>query len=396
MFETVTAAPPDAILGLTEAFKKDPRPNKVNLSVGVFKDEQGRTPVLKCVKEAERRLLDSESTKTYLSIEGTPEYGRAVRELMFGSDHEIVRSGRACTTQCPGGTGALRVAADFLKKLFPSATVWFSTPTWPNHQSIFRSAGLNVASYPYFDAARNGLDFDGMQSALCSVAAGDVVCLHGCCHNPSGVDPTPEQWSTIADVLTQRGALPLLDFAYQGFGRGLNEDAVGLLTLARPGAELLVASSFSKNFGLYNERVGALTLVAKDAVAAENSLSQIKTCIRTNYSNPPAHGGAIVSTVLGDAALRQQWESELATMRDRINGMRQLFQQTMESRKTGRDWSFITRQTGMFSFSGLKPEQVDALREKHGIYFVRDGRINVAGMNAASMDRLCDAIVSVL
>lgn len=396
MFEKVTAAPPDAILGLTEAFKKDSRPDKINLSVGIFKDDQGRTPVLKCVKEAERRLLDDEASKTYLSIEGSAEYCRAVRELMFGPEHEIVRSGRACTAQCPGGTGALRVAADFLKKLFPSTTVWFSTPTWPNHQGIFKSAGLNVASYPYFDAARNGLDFEGMLQALRTAAAGDVVCLHGCCHNPSGVDPTSAQWSQIADVLAQRGALPLLDFAYQGFGHGLKEDAAGLLALARPGAELLVASSFSKNFGLYNERVGALTLVSKDAAGAETVLSQIKSCIRTNYSNPPSHGGAIVSMVLGDPTLRQQWDSELAAMRDRINGMRSLFQKTMESRNTGRDWSFITRQTGMFSFSGLKPEQVDALREKYGIYFVRDGRINVAGMNSASMDHLCDAIVSVL
>lgn len=396
MFEKVTAAPPDAILGLTEAFRKDPRADKLNLSVGVFKDDQGRTPVLKCVKEAERRLLEGETSKTYLSIEGPAEYGRAVRELMFGSEHEIVRSNRACTAQCPGGTGALRVAADFVRKLFPSATAWFSTPTWPNHQGIFKSAGLNVASYPYFDAQRNGLNFDGMIAALKTAAAGDVVCLHGCCHNPSGVDPSPSQWNTIAEVLAERGALPLLDFAYQGFGRGLKEDAVGLLTLARPGAELLVASSFSKNFGLYNERVGALTLVAKDAASAETSLSQIKACIRTNYSNPPSHGGAIVTTVLGDAGLRQQWDAELADMRNRINGMRTLFQKSMESRKTGRDWSFVTQQTGMFSFSGLSAEQVDALREKHGIYIVRDGRINVAGMSAESMDRFCDAIVSVL
>ncbi len=396
MFEKVTAAPPDAILGLTEAFKKDPRTEKLNLSVGVFKDDKGRTPVLKCVKESERRLLEGETSKTYLSIEGSQEYGRAVRDLMFGADHEIVRSRRACTAQCPGGTGALRVAADFVRKLFPAATVWFSMPTWPNHQGIFKSAGLNVASYPYFDASKNGLDFEGMLGTLQTVAAGDVVCLHGCCHNPSGVDPTPQQWTQIADVVLGRGALPLLDFAYQGFGRGLNEDAVGLLTVARPGAELLVASSFSKNFGLYNERVGALTLVAKDATAAETSLSQIKACIRTNYSNPPSHGGAIVATVLGDAALRQQWETELAEMRNRVNGMRTLFHQTMERRQTGRDWSFITQQTGMFSFSGLKPEQVDALRDKHGIYIVRDGRINVAGMSADTMDRLCDAIVSVL
>ena len=396
MFENVTAAPPDSILGLTEAFKKDPRPEKLNLSVGVFKDDKGRTPVLKCVKEAERRLLESESSKTYLSIEGSPEYGRAVRELMFGADHEIVRSNRACTAQCPGGTGALRVAADFVKKMFPSATAWFSTPTWPNHQGIFKSAGLVVASYPYFDAAKNGLDLDGMIGTLKTVAAGDVVVLHGCCHNPSGVDPTPAQWVQIADVVLGRGALPLLDFAYQGFGRGLQEDSVGLLTLARPDTEMLVASSFSKNFGLYNERVGALTLVAKNSIVAETALSQLKTCIRTNYSNPPSHGGAIVATVLNDAALRQQWDAELTEMRNRINGMRTLFQKTMESRKTNRDWSFITQQTGMFSFSGLKPEQVDALRDKFAIYIVRDGRINVAGMSSETMDRLCDAIVSVL
>ncbi len=395
MFEKVTAAPPDAILGLTEAFRKDPRPDKLNLSVGVFKDARGCTPVLKCVKEAERRLLENESSKSYLSIEGAAEYGCAVRELMFGADHEIVCANRAVTAQCPGGTGALRVAADFLKKLFPSATVWFSAPTWPNHPGIFQSTGLKVASYPYFDAGKNALDFDRLLAAFRQLPAGDVVCLHGCCHNPSGVDPTSEQWAQIAEVIFSRGVLPLLDFAYQGFGHGLRDDAIGLMALARSGVELLIASSFSKNFGLYNERVGALTLVAKDAANAQTSLSQIKTCIRTNYSNPPSHGGAIVSTVLADAALRRQWETELAEMRNRINGMRTLFQQSMERRQTGRDWSFITKQTGMFSFSGLKPEQVDALRDQHGIYIVRDGRINVAGMSATTMDRLCDAIVSV-
>lgn len=397
MFESIPLAPPDAILGLGEAFKKDPNPNKINLSVGVYKDAAGNTPVLASVKEAESRLLSGEKSKTYLAIEGLPDYGRRVQELLFGGEHEIVTSGRSATAQSPGGTGALRVAADFLRKHFPTGRVWCSKPTWANHQAIFTAAGLGVEQYAYIDATGRALDFAAMLANLEQAQSGDVILLHACCHNPTGIDPTPAQWKQIADVVQSRKLLPLVDFAYQGFGDGLQEDAVGLRELARPGQELLICSSFSKNFGLYSERVGALTVVAPNADAAEKSLSQVRTAIRVNYSNPPQHGAAIVATILNDAALRQQWEAELAAMRKRIHQMRILFVDSMKQRCPDRDFSFIADQKGMFSFSGLTPVQVDELRNKFSIYVVSaGGRINVAGMTEANMPVLCDAIASVL
>lgn len=397
MFESLSLAPPDAILGLGEAFKKDPNPQKINLSVGVFKDAAGNTPVLACVKEAEKRLLEGEKTKNYLSIEGLADYGKLVRELLFGTGHEILSSNRAVTAQVPGGTGGLRVAADFLGSKFPGKKVWLSQPTWPNHPNIFKAAGLAVDTYPYIDAAGQGLDFEKMIAAIEKMSPGDVICLHACCHNPTGVDPTPEQWKKIGDLVTERQLLPLVDFAYQGFGDGLREDARGLLELARPGQELLVCSSFSKNFGLYSERVGALTLVAKDTNAAEAALSHIRTAIRVNYSNPPQHGAAVVATVLSDPQLRQQWEDELAAMRKRIHEMRELFVAEMKKRGAKRDFSFLAKQKGMFSYSGLTPVQVDELKNKYAIYIVvSGGRINVAGMTPDNMNALCDAICAVL
>ena len=396
MFEHITAAPPDSILGLTEAFKSDPNPNKVNLGVGVYKDAGGKTPVLGSVKQAEERILSQEQTKSYLPINGSADYGRATQQLLFGADHEIVTSGRAVTAQTPGGTGALRVAADFIARMFPDKRVWLSAPTWPNHPGVFNAAGVQTATYPYFDRATNGVAFDAMLAALATVDAGDVVLLHGCCHNPTGVDLSVAQWAQVGDLLAERGALPLVDFAYQGFAQGLTEDAAGLLALARPGAELLVASSFSKNFGLYNERIGALTVVAGDAAAAEAALSHVKLAIRTNYSNPPAHGGAIVTAVLTDPTLRGEWEAEVAAMRARINAMRHLFVETLNEKGVAQDFSFIARQRGMFSFSGLTPDHVAALRDKYSIYIVGSGRINVAGMTEANMDYLCTAIADVL
>lgn len=397
MFESLSPAPPDSILGLGEAFKKDPSPHKINLSVGVFKDAAGNTPVLDCVKEAEKRLLAGEKTKNYLSIEGLADYGKLVRELLFGAGHEILSSNRAVTAQVPGGTGGLRVAADFLGSKFPGKKVWLSQPTWPNHPNIFKAAGLAVDTYPYIDAAGQVLDFDKMVAAIEKMSPGDVICLHACCHNPTGVDPTPEQWKKIGDLVTERQLLPLLDFAYQGFGDGLREDARGLLELARPGQELLICSSFSKNFGLYSERVGALTLVAKTAEAADISLSHIRGAIRVNYSNPPQHGGAVVATVLGDPALRKQWEDELAAMRTRIHEMRSAFVEKMKARGAKRDFSFLAKQKGMFSYSGLTPMQVDELKNKYAIYIVvSGGRINVAGMTPSNLDALCDAICAVL
>jgi len=396
MFETFTPAPPDAILGLTEAFKKDPNPRKVNLGVGVYKDAQGRTPVLDSVKRAEQRILQSESTKNYLSIDGSPEYAAAVQELLFGADHEIMTSQRSVTAQAPGGTGALRVAADFIARMFPGKRVWLSDPTWPNHPSVFKAAGLEVGVYPYFDAAANGVKFDAMLAALQEIPAGDVLLIHGCCHNPTGADLTVAQWQQVAAVVAERKLLPLIDFAYQGFGEGLEEDAAGMRAMCQPGQELLIASSFSKNFGLYNERIGALTVVANTPDAAELALGHIKLAIRANYSNPPAHGAAIVTTILRDPALRAQWEDEVADMRNRINEMRHLFVETLNEKGVDRDFSFIARQRGMFSFSGLTPDHVKALREQHGVYIVGSGRISVAGMTAGNMDYLCEAIAAVL
>ncbi|MCG3196269.1 MAG: aspartate/tyrosine/aromatic aminotransferase [Candidatus Omnitrophica bacterium] len=396
MFESIPMAKPDAILGLTEAFKKDPNPSKINLSVGVYKDNTGNTPIFASVKKAEERLLAAEKSKSYLSIEGSKEYGDAVQALLFGKDHEILASKRAATAHTPGGTGGLRVAADFLKAHFPGATVWLSDPTWPNHPNVFQAAGLACKTYPYFDFATNTLTFDKLLEGLRAVPKGDVVLLHACCHNPTGVDPTAAQWKAIADVLAERGALPFFDFAYQGLAKGLSEDAAGVLELARPGVEMLIASSFSKNFGLYNERVGALTVVAGNSDPAEKAMSQIKSCIRANYSNPSFHGGAIVTTILNDPSLRAEWEGEVTAMRNRINGMRKTFVETLKAKGVGRDFSFIAGQTGMFSFSGLSPEQVERLKKEYGIYIVGNGRINVAGMTDSNVGVLCDAIAKVL
>lgn len=396
MFETLHMAPPDAILGLTEAYKNDPNPQKINLSVGVYKDSQGNTPILDVVKQAERRLLSEETGKSYLGMDGLPALTRQVRELLFGRDHELATSPRAVTVQTPGGTGALRVAGDFLRQKLQRRQIWCSQPTWTNHHGVFKAAGLAVMEYPYLDAAGTGLDFEAMRTALNEMPSGDVICLHACCHNPTGIDLTVPQWEEIGHILSRRRVLPLVDLAYQGFAEGLDEDAAGLRHLLTTTPETLICNSFSKNFGLYSERVGALSLVAPSAEQAQAGLSHIKLCIRTNYSNPPKHGAAIVATVLADPTLRAPWTEEVARMRDRIAGMRVLFADTMRAKGAERDFSFITRHHGMFSFLGLSPEQVDKLREEYSIYVVRSGRINVAGMTEGNMDRLCDAIRAVL
>ena len=397
MFDSLPLAPPDAILGIGEAFKNDPNPNKINLSVGIYKDEQGNTPVLASVKEAERRLLEKEKSKGYLAIEGLADYGQQVQEMLFGAGHAILKDRRAVTAQTPGGTGSLRVAADLLRKHFPAAKVWVSKPTWANHVAIFQAAGQLTDAYAYIDSTGKGFDFDGMIAALEKLPAGDIVLLHACCHNPTGIDPTPEQWKKIAAVIAEKKLLPLVDFAYQGFGDGLEEDAVGLREIAKTGVDILVCSSFSKNFGLYGERVGALTLVAGSAEAAQRALSQVRISIRCNYSNPPTHGGALVAGVLTDAALRKQWEGELAAMRDRIHKMRHLFVATMKKLKPEKDFSFLINQKGMFSYSGLTNLQVDELKTKHAVYVVGNGgRINVAGMTEGNMQKLCGAIAAVL
>ncbi len=393
MFETLTAAPPDAILGLNEAFKEDTCANKVNLGVGVYKDPNGVTPVLECVKEAERRLVETESSKAYLPINGHANYGRFVPSLLFGSniDHD-----RAGTIQTPGGTGALRVAGDFIKKMFPSAKIWLSNPTWANHPNVFAAAGLEVESYGYYDPAVMGLDFDAMVADLKNVAAGDVVLLHGCCHNPTGVDLAADQWQQVGAILAERNALPLVDFAYQGFADGIEEDAAGLRSLLATHEEILVCSSFSKNFGLYRERVGALVALGKDKSARDIVMSQLKKVVRTNYSNPPSHGASIVATVLEDEALTKKWHDELSVMRTRINGMRDLFVSQLAAAGVTRDYGFIQQQRGMFSFSGLSKAQVELLRDEFSIYIVGSGRINVAGITSDNVEYLCKSIASVL
>jgi len=396
MFEQVTAAPADPILGLTDEFRNDARSHKINLGVGIYKNDAGDTPILSCVKKAEQILLDTEKTKNYLSIEGNAEYGQLVQHLLFGAEHEIVTSKRARTAQAPGGTGALRIGAEFLARQKLSRKVWISNPTWVNHFQVFGAAGLETGEYTYYSPATRGLDFDAMLQSLSQAQAGDVVLLHGCCHNPTGIDPSLEQWEVLAKFCAERKLLPFFDFAYQGFSRGVDEDAAGLRLFARFNRELLVASSFSKNFGLYNERVGAITLVTEAEAIANVAFSQVKAAIRANYSNPPAHGAAVVTTVLKDAALKQEWLAEVAQMRDRIWQMRELFVAKLKEQGAQQDFSFITEQNGMFSFSGLNKDQVTRLKNEFAVYIVGSGRISVAGITSGNIDALCQAIAKVL
>ncbi|OQQ09046.1 aromatic amino acid aminotransferase [Vibrio sp. V05_P4A8T149] len=396
MFEKVVAAPADPILGLTEEFKKDPRTEKINLGVGIYKNEAGETPVLATVKKAEAALLESEKTKSYLTIEGTAEYGLAVQKLLFGDESEIVTQKLAKTAQAPGGTGALRVAGEFIKRQIGDVKVWISNPTWANHHGVFNAAGLETTQYSYYNAETKDKDFAAMLTDLEQAQAGDIVLLHGCCHNPTGIDPTDKEWETLAKLVADKGLLPLFDFAYQGFAKGVEEDAQGLRTFAKYNKEILVASSFSKNFGLYNERVGAFTIVAGSTDVAETTFSQIKAIIRSIYSNPPAHGAAVVTYILNNAELRAEWENEVTEMRERIQEMRELFVTTLKAEGVKADFSFIERQNGMFSFSGLNKEQVARLKDELAIYIVGSGRISVAGMTKSNMGPLCKGIAAVL
>ncbi|MCL1098109.1 aspartate/tyrosine/aromatic aminotransferase [Shewanella gelidii] len=396
MFSHIDAAPADPILGLTEAFKADKRTDKVNLGVGIYKDETGKTPILESVKLAEQKLVALEETKSYLGIEGVAKYNLAVQTLLFGKESSIISQKRAATAQAPGGTGALRVAAEFLVAQTPNKTIWVSNPTWANHNNIFQTAGLTVKQYSYYDAASHGLDFEAMVADLSSAKAGDVVLLHGCCHNPTGIDLNLEQWQVIGQLCLEKQLLPLFDFAYQGFGVGVEEDAQGIRTIANMVPELLVANSFSKNFGLYNERIGGVTLVAADQQTATKAFSQVKKLIRANYSNPPAHGALVVSTILEDEALTKLWLSELTAMRERIATMRTLFVDTLKAEGVKTDFSFIAEQCGMFSFSGLNKDQVAKLKEEFGVYIVGSGRISVAGMTKENMPVICKAIAQVV
>lgn len=392
----LSPAPADPILGLNDAFNADGRSDKINLGVGVYKDEQGRTPIMAAVKTAEELLLASETSKSYLGIAGHASLPKLAQALLLGSDHALIGDARVKTAQAPGGTGALRVAADFIAKSNPNATVWISNPTWANHKAIFEAAGLSTQVYRYYDADTKGMDQAGLFEDLGQVKATDIVVLHGCCHNPSGVDPDQAVWKQIAASAKSQGWLPLVDFAYQGFGNGLAEDRQGLLALVAEEIPLLVAASFSKNFGLYNERIGALTLIDADGDAADAAFSHVKVSIRSNYSNPPSHGGSIVATILESAELTAQWEHELTAMRSRIADMRTGLTEGLASRGVAQDFSFISQQNGMFSFAGISPEQVDRLKDEFGVYAVRSGRINVAAITPTNLNPLCDAIAAVL
>lgn len=393
-FADIAIAPPDAILGLTEAYLADPNPDKMNLAVGVYKDASGKTPILATVKEAERRLVAEEPTKGYLPIDGIADYRDHVRKLIFG---DLIDASRLAVLQTPGGTGALRLTAGFLTSQLAPVRIWVPNPTWANHASVFDAEGLPIETFRYLADDKTSLDFAGMMDDLRSNAKPrDAILLHACCHNPSGVDPSADQWREIASVVAEKGMLPVMDFAYQGFGNGLVEDKQGIEAIVDSCDEVIVCSSFSKNFGLYSERVGALSLLAADPSEATASQSQLKKLVRSNYSNPPQHGAAIVATILNDAKLTESWQSELTEMRSRIKKLRQQFVDTMKTTGAGHDFSFLLAQNGMFSFSGLNKMQVDELKSKHSIYIVGSGRINVAGMSENRMEQLCQAIASVI
>ena len=396
LFTSVELAPRDPILGLTETFNSDPRPAKVNLGVGVYYNEQGRIPLLECVRVAEQERLKAPSPRGYVPIEGPAAYAAQVQQLLLGADSEAIRSGRCVTAEALGGTGALRIGADLIKRLNPDAAVWISEPSWENHRALFEAAGFKVRAYPYYDPATHGLDFARMLAALGQAEPGTVIVLHACCHNPTGVDLDGEQWRQIVECVRQRKLVPFLDIAYQGFGEGLESDSAAVRLVASAGIDALVANSFSKSFSLYGERVGALTVLTGSREQSERVLSQLKRVIRTNYSNPPTHGAALVSAVLASAELRTQWEKELAGMRERIRSMRERLVEGLSKRRVATDFSFVRRQRGMFSYSGLTSAQVDRLREQHAVYAIGTGRICVAALNSGNLDAVCDAIAAVL
>lgn len=396
MWRKIEAAPADSILGLTEAFKNDTNPEKVNLGVGVYKDEDGQTPVLQCVKAAEKLLLEKEGTKSYLPIPGDPVYAREVQNLLFGTESEVIKSERAVTAHAPGGTGALRVGGDLLKKFHPDAKLWVSKPTWANHIGVFKTAGFQLSEYDYYDSDTKSVAFESLLASLKRIPAGDVVLFHACCHNPSGVDLNAEQWGQVAAIGKERGWIPFLDFAYQGFGESVEDDRSAVLAFIATGVDLFIASSFSKNFGLYNERTGALTIVSPTAADAAVAMSHLKATIRVIYSNPPAHGGLVVATILTDAVLHKQWLEELAGMRDRIRAMRVALVEGLAARGVELDFSYITTQRGMFSFSGLSDGIVNWLRDNKSIYVVGGGRINLAGLTVSNIDYVCDSIAEAL
>lgn len=396
LFSTIELAPRDPILGVTEAFNADTNPKKINLSVGVYYDDNGKVPLLECVRRAESTLAANATPHTYLPIDGLAAYDKAVQELVFGTNSKVTQDKRVVTAQAIGGTGALKLGADFLKRFASNAQVWISDPSWENHRALFESAGFVVNNYPYFDAATHGVNFAGMLASFNAMPSGSIVVLHACCHNPTGADLTSEQWSQIIDVVASRQLTPFLDMAYQGFGDGIDADGDVVRRFADAGVPLFVSNSFSKSFSLYGERVGALSIVAADNAEAARVLSQLKRVIRTNYSNPPTHGGKIVATILSNPELRALWENELAAMRVRIRANRELFVDLLKQKSPQHDFSFVKQQRGMFSYSGLTKEQVAQLREKNSIYAIDTGRICVAALNDKNINDVVDAICQVL
>jgi aromatic-amino-acid transaminase len=395
LFSAVEMAPRDPILGLNEQFNADPNPAKVNLGVGVYFDENGELPLLKCVQAAEAMMMESPKPRGYLPIDGIAAYDKAVQGLVFGSDSEAVKTGRIATIQGLGGTGGLKVGADFLKRLNPGAQVLISDPSWENHRALFEAAGFVVGQYPYYDATSRGLNFDAMLAALQQASAGTIIVLHACCHNPTGCDLSPAQWAQVVATLKSRNLAPFIDMAYQGFGEGIAEDGAVIGTLMAAGLEFLVATSFSKSFSLYGERVGALSVVCPSKDEAERVLSQLKRVIRSNYSNPPTHGAQVVATVLTTPALRAVWEEELAGMRARIKQMRSALRGKLEAAGSKLDVSFITRQMGMFSYTGMNKDQMQRLRSEFGVYGVDSGRICVAALNNTNIDAVVSAMAKV-
>ncbi|MFY9478265.1 MAG: amino acid aminotransferase [Aquabacterium sp.] len=395
LFAQVEMAPRDPILGLNEQFNADTNPNKVNLGVGVYTDEQGKLPLLKCVAAAEKQLLEAPKARGYLPIDGIAAYDKAVQGLVFGANHAAVKGGRIATAQAIGGTGGLKLGADFLKRLNPDAQVLISDPSWENHRALFESAGFTVGTYPYYDDAAKGINVDGMLSALKAAPAGTIVLLHACCHNPTGYDLTEAQWNEVIAITKERGLVPFLDMAYQGFGNGIAEDGAVVIKFLDAGLSFFVSTSFSKSFSLYGERVGALSIVSETADESARVLSQLKRVIRTNYSNPPTHGAQVVATVLTTPALRQLWEDELTQMRDRIKVMRTALVDNLKAAGITQDLGFITRQKGMFSYSGLNAAQMQRLRAEFGIYGVDSGRICVAALNDGNIKAVSEAIAKV-
>ncbi|KEY91633.1 aspartate aminotransferase [Candidatus Photodesmus blepharus] len=396
MFEKILEAKSDSILGLTEEFKKDTRSKKINLSIGIYQNEEGETPILKTVKKAELALLKTQKTKSYLAIEGSSEYAIAVEKLLFGCNSEIIRQKRAKTAQTPGGTAALRIAGEFIKRQLGGIRIWISNPTWANHARIFSASGIEIARYSYYDKQTKEKNFIEMMSDLSKASTGDIVLLQGCCHNPTGIDLTSEEWEQLARFFSQEGLIALFDFAYQGFANKVEEDASSLRIFAKHNTEILVATSFSKNFSLYNERVGAFTLLSINEKIATRAFSQVKNIIRSIYSNPPAHGSSIVTCILNDSDLRLEWENELEEMRNRIQEIRKLFVKTLKMFSANASLNFIKDQNGMFSLSGLSKEQVIDLKEKFSIYILESGRINMASVTKSNIHLVCQGIASVL